>query len=309
MCTGVQTDNAFTLLDQIIHDGGGGGPVTHTHSQDEGLYVISGKCTFNAGGHQGLTGTAGTLAVIPGNTEHSFTVDEPDTHVLNFYLPAGFEQLLIGIARPAPERKPPPPELIAEMMAPKWMADKLSKDYGEDNILGNPFVDFPTPEQMLTKPTPGATLFPFTADANDLPRYTAMNGAWAVLADTEQTGGSYCFLEVRWQKGVVIPTRIYSDRDEMVYVLDGELTFRLNDRIEKVEKGSLVYIPKGTVYSARVDSDGAHCLDLHTRSGFERLVKLESEAASSNSGGGVDKRIRNRLLESIGLVEVGIDSL
>jgi hypothetical protein len=30
MATGVQTSNSFTLLDQIVHSGGGGGPCTHT---------------------------------------------------------------------------------------------------------------------------------------------------------------------------------------------------------------------------------------------------------------------------------------
>jgi hypothetical protein len=43
MATGVQTDNSFTLLDQVVHTGGGGGRVTHTHTQDEGLYVVRGN--------------------------------------------------------------------------------------------------------------------------------------------------------------------------------------------------------------------------------------------------------------------------
>lgn len=106
MATGVQTDNSFTLLDQIVNDGGGGGPVTHTHTQDEGLYVIKGACTFNAGGHHGLEAKAGTFVSVPRLTEHSFTVDSPETQILNFYLPAGFEQLLIGIAHPADRNEP-----------------------------------------------------------------------------------------------------------------------------------------------------------------------------------------------------------
>lgn len=41
MVIGVLTNNAFKLLDQVVHDGGGGDLTTYT--QDESLYAISGK--------------------------------------------------------------------------------------------------------------------------------------------------------------------------------------------------------------------------------------------------------------------------
>ncbi len=317
MATGVQTDNAFTLLDQVVHDGGGGGPVTHTHSQDEGLYVISGRCTFNAGGHQGLPGSSGTFVSVPGNTEHSFTVDEPDTHVLNFYLPAGFEQLLIGISYPARERKPPPRELVEEMLPPPWLAEKLAADYGETSVLGNPFIDKPDPAKMLTKPTPGAKLFPFTANASGLEKFTAMGAQWTILADGKQTGGCYCLLEVKFSKGIVIPPRIYKEKDEMIYVFEGNMTFLLGDRVAKAGIGSLVYIPSGTVYSARVDSEEAHCLNLHTRSGFEELVQYVGSPDTKgpptllgdSQEKSVDAAVRARLLDTIGLQELPIPNV
>ena len=241
------------------------GPLTHTHEQDEGLYVISGKCTFNAGGSQGLQGTPGTLVCIPGKCEHSFTVDEPETHVLNFYLPAGFEQLLIGISHPAPERKPPPEDQIGQMLPARWLADKLSDDYGEASILGNPFSDVPDPEKMTTRPTPGATVFPFVANARDLGTMEAMGGTWTVLAKGAQTGGSYCMMEAGYARGMVFQPRIYGgETDEMFYVLNGEMTFLLNEHVEKVSTGGFVYVPSGTLYSAQVDSEEAKFLNLHT---------------------------------------------
>lgn len=318
MATGVLTDNAFTLLDQVVHDGGGGGPTTHSHSQDEGLYVISGKCTFNAGGHQGLQGTPGTFVSIPGNTEHSFTVDEPNTHILNFYLPAGFEQLLIGIAHPAMERKTPPPELIREMLPPRWLADKLSDDYGQTNAFGvNTFVDGPDPSKMLTNPTPGATLFPFTANSKNLVHYTTMGGCWTILANTEQTGGCYCILEVLFRKGLVVPPRVYKERDEMLYILDGTISVLFNDHTVEAKMGALVYIPSGTVYSFRVESEGAHCLNLHTRSGFEDFIQLvgteirgtKQAPSGSFQEKSVDGGSRSRLLAKIGLQELALTAM
>ena len=311
MATGVQTDNAFTLLDQIVHTGGGGGPVTHTHTQEEGLYVISGKCTFNAGGHQGMSGAPGTFVAIPSNCEHSFTVDEPDTHVLNFYLPAGFEQLLIGIAHPATERKPPPQDLIGEMMAPPWLAEKLAEDYGQTSILGNPFIDKPDPAKMLTKATPGATLFPFTAHAQYLETWTTMGGCWTILADGAQTGGSYCLLEVKFHRGVVIAPRIQKDKDEMFYVLNGILNVQFNDHIVTATKGSFVYIPSGNVYSVYVDVDEVHCLNLHTASGYEELIrslgKIGKELVAPDKNfqeKKIEPGVRQRLMGKLGLQEV-----
>lgn len=319
MATGVQTDNAFTLLDQIINTG----PPTHTHDQDEGLYIISGKCTFNAGGHQGLVGTAGTFLSIPRFTEHSFTVNEPDTHVLNFYLPAGFEQLIIGISHPAKERRAPPPELIDEMLPPPQLADKLSEQYGQAFTLGNPFLEKPDPAKMLTKPTPGATVFPFKANAEQLASYTTPTGSWTILAAGNQTGGSYCLLEVRFRHAVVIEPRIYRDTDEMFYLLDGTMTFRLGDRIVTGRQGSFVFIPAGTLYSVRVDSPEAHCLNLHTRSGFDEVIALigtkraaasvvalpEGADSQAHSEEPVDEGAYQRLLEKIGLRELRVPAL
>ena len=55
MATGLQTGNSFCLLDQLVM-ADGGGPCTHAHTQDEGLYVVSGHCTFHT---WGLTIAAG----------------------------------------------------------------------------------------------------------------------------------------------------------------------------------------------------------------------------------------------------------
>ena len=49
MATGIQTGGSFCALDQLVTTDGGG-PPTHTHTQDEGLYVVSGHCTYNAAG-------------------------------------------------------------------------------------------------------------------------------------------------------------------------------------------------------------------------------------------------------------------
>jgi len=276
--------------------------------------VVSGKCTFNAGGHQGLPGTPGTFVAIPGNCEHSFTVDEPDTHILNFYLPAGFEQILIGISHPAKRREPPPPELIGEMMPPPELVKKLSEDYGMTSMIEDPLIDGPDPARMLTKPTPGAKSFPFTANAasEDLVSYWALGGLWTILASGNQTG-SYILMEQHLPKGVAANPHLHTSNEEVFYILDGRMTFLLGDRIQTARQGALIFVPRGTVHAVRVDSETAHVLNLHSPAGFERLADLigtptkeKSMPPNTFKAKEVDPAVEARLLNSIGLCNVAL---
>lgn len=269
MATGIQTDNTFTLLDQIVTSGGGGGPCTHTHTQDEGLYVVSGKCTFNAGGHDGLAAPAGTFVAIPRLTEHSFGVDEPHTQLLNFYLPAGFEMLLVGIAHPADRNEPPPPGIS---LPPPNLVRKLAADYGMDEVLGMPFIDKAYPGIMTTKPTPGATLFPFTSTAKETPKYWYKGGLASVLASSKQTGNSYTLLERILPQNASTRPYVLDGKDEVFYILQGSITFLLGDRIETAEQGALVFIPKSIVHGYKVNSKTALVLNLQTPGGFDEIL-------------------------------------
>lgn len=317
MATGVQTDNSFTLLDQIVRAGAGGGPVTHTHTQDEGLYVISGQCTFNAGGKHGLIGSPGTFVAIPGECEHSFWVDKPDTQVLNFYLPAGFEQIMIGIAHPAEERVPPPVDKIREMLPPRLLADKLCDQYGQVNTLGNPFTDPPDKDKMYTKATSGATVFPFISNANDSDRH----GIWlrgslyTILASGESTGGSYSVIEQRFCKGPVNAPHIFDDKDEIYYIFDGEMTFLLDEKVKTAKKGALVFVPRGHVSAVTVTSETALCLNIVTPGGFDKFVQAigtpaeKKELAPMNfKDKEVDAGLMYRLKKECGLREVAVAS-
>jgi hypothetical protein len=51
------------------------------------------------------------------------------------------------------------------VLPPAWLADKLCEQYGQDKTFGNTFVNGPDPNKMMTKPTPGAAIFPFIANA------------------------------------------------------------------------------------------------------------------------------------------------
>ena len=295
MFTGVQTDNTFTMLDQIVHagkDGFLGGPQTHSqcllpvsqqsrlaltvaittvHTQDEGMYIVSGQCTFNAGGHDGMVAPPGSFVNVPRNTEHSFSVDHSDTQLLNFYLPAGFEQLLVGIAHPATENTPPPPGVP---LPPPHLVYKLAADYGQTAVLGMPFAERPDKSKMWTKPTPGNPLTPHVRSALQSSAYFYRGGLWSVLADSAETGRSYDICEVSVPKGASSPPAMHECMDEMYYILEGQITFFLGGRVETAGKHAAIFIPRGTPFAWRADQEKTKFLNMHTPSGFERVLEV-----------------------------------
>ena len=308
MASGVQTDNQFCLLDQICTDKGGG-PPTHTHAQDEGLYVVSGHCTFHAGGAD-IEAGAGTFVAVPRLTPHAFNVDAPDTQLLNFYLPAGFELILMGVAHPAERNTVPPPDVA---LPPRQLVEQLSRDYGQVKVLGLPFADAPTPENMKTAANPDAVAQPFAASMADAPAYWHAGGLFALLATGERTAGSYSMFEQLMPRGPAAASHVHRDMDEIFYVLEGDVTFLLDDRIAPVRKGGMTFVPRGTVHGFRIDSEVARVLNIYTPAGFEKVVTMlgEPTAARTLPPTGwtppvVSSERRTELFDSLGIVALAV---
>ena len=273
MATGIQTGGSFCALDQLV-SADGGGPSTHMHKQDEGMYVVNGHCTFNAAG-QAIPAGSGSFVAIPRHTEHSFVVNVPGTQLLNFYLPAGFEMILMSVSVPAERNELPPPDAVP--LPPRRLVEQLNRDYGVTELLGMNFVYPPTEKNMVTKPTPGAKVLPFRSDVTTSQSYWYANGLFTVLADGPSTDDSYCLLEQLLPKGPAAPPHLHEWADEVFYILDGEAEFLLGDRIDTAGKNALVFIPKGTVHAFRINSETARLLNLYTPAGFERSVAMLGE--------------------------------
>ena len=66
-------------------------------------------------------------------------------------------------------------------------------------------------------------------------------------------------------RGVATPLHVQAEDHESFYVLEGALTFYLEDGEPiPASAGSFVHIPKGTPHAFRVDSETARFLDLTT---------------------------------------------
>jgi quercetin dioxygenase-like cupin family protein len=93
-----------------------------------------------------------------------------------------------------------------------------------------------------------------------------------LLADTEHFGA----VEVRSEPGgVAPPLHVHAKHAEAFFVLDGELTFRLEDGEHPVGPETWVFVPPGVVHTFSVTGDApARFLDLHVPScGFGDFVR------------------------------------
>jgi quercetin dioxygenase-like cupin family protein len=103
--TGAQSGGQYSIIEQIMPFNAG--PPPHVHPIEEIFYVLEGEMTVFIGGESLVLGP-GSTGNVPRNTIHHFKVTQGPCRILNFYSPAGFEQVLIGSAVPAPDHSLPP---------------------------------------------------------------------------------------------------------------------------------------------------------------------------------------------------------
>lgn len=102
-----------------------------------------------------------------------------------------------------------------------------------------------------------------------------------LLADLEQIG----IVDVRSEPGgVAPPAHLHRRHGEGFYVVEGELTFRLEDGERRVGPGTWVFVPPEVVHTFAVTGDArAHFLDLHVPShGFGDFVRGLQAARSED---------------------------
>ena len=124
---GRQTAGVYSLMEQLMPKDSGP-RVVHIHPIDEWFYVLEGQMTVEVDGKT-IVGRAGDSLWIPRGTVHKFTVNTTVCRALNAYVPAGFEQVIIGLGKPAERRELPPPterpsqETIDKFFTNYWCAD------------------------------------------------------------------------------------------------------------------------------------------------------------------------------------------
>lgn len=106
LCTGKDTENAYSLIHCFFRKGFTPPPHFHT-LEDESFYVLEGTIDFHAGDKK-ITAQAGDLIVLPKGIPHSFDLVTDTAKALLLITPAGFETLFSEFGVPAKTLDLPP---------------------------------------------------------------------------------------------------------------------------------------------------------------------------------------------------------
>jgi quercetin dioxygenase-like cupin family protein len=102
-----------------------------------------------------------------------------------------------------------------------------------------------------------------------------------VKALAEDTGGRLAVGERLLPHRSSPPLHVHHEDDEAWFVLDGALTFQVEDATFTASAGSFVWAPRGRPHTFRVDSPTARLLGLGLPAGFDRFVRATGRPAES----------------------------
>jgi quercetin dioxygenase-like cupin family protein len=108
-------------------------------------------------------------------------------------------------------------------------------------------------------------------------------GLVTVKASAEQNGGGFALTEQLFPGGMATPLHSQPEDDESFYVLEGEVTFYLEDgQPIPASAGAFVHVPAGVAHAFRVDSETARVLNVTTAQ-HERFFRATGDPAHSRT--------------------------
>ena len=105
---------------------------------------------------------------------------------------------------------------------------------------------------------------------DDLPDFVEPVRLLVTGADTK---GRLALAEIKATRGAEPPRHLHHWEDEIVYVLEGEVTFALNDEHLPRSTGSCVVLPAGHEHAYAIESEEARLLVITVPAGLEDLYR------------------------------------
>lgn len=126
-----------------------------------------------------------------------------------------------------------------------------------------------------------------------------------VKASGHETGGSYDILQLTIEPGPgITPLHIHHENDEAMYVLDGEVTVRLDDDRHVLGAGSYAMAPRGVPHTYRNSGSGpARVLFVNSPGNNWEYLEAAAEHGPVESESDVERLLP--VLESYGVEMVG----
>jgi quercetin dioxygenase-like cupin family protein len=91
----------------------------------------------------------------------------------------------------------------------------------------------------------------------------------SVLLTGADTGGRFAVVEIGAVPGSEPPLHLHTREDELVYVLEGELTYYADAETRTATAGACVFLARGCEHTFSVLSDGARLLVIVAPAGLE----------------------------------------
>jgi quercetin dioxygenase-like cupin family protein len=95
-----------------------------------------------------------------------------------------------------------------------------------------------------------------------------------IKAHAEDTDGALGVVEAEFYEGFGPPLHVHHREDETMYVLEGEIHFRVGDDDFIAGPGTLVHGKRGVPHAFKVRPGGARALVIVTPAGFERMFEV-----------------------------------
>ncbi|MBS4196278.1 cupin domain-containing protein [Lederbergia citri] len=94
----------------------------------------------------------------------------------------------------------------------------------------------------------------------------------SVLVGGEDTNGRYATILTEERRGFEPPPHTHTREDETFCVLEGEITYYVDDTVIHATPGTYVYAPKGLKHTFKVNTEKAKVLLTVYPSGFEQFI-------------------------------------
>jgi quercetin dioxygenase-like cupin family protein len=104
-----------------------------------------------------------------------------------------------------------------------------------------------------------------------------------IKATAADTAGQFTIVEVTCPPGLEAPLHVHHREDEAFWVLDGEVTLHLGDRVVEAGPGDYALGPRDIPHRFTVGDAGCRMLFICTPGGFEHLVRDMSEPAAGRT--------------------------
>ncbi len=227
LATTMETEGKYCLSIGSVALGQGASP--HSHTFDEGFYILSGAVEFTAGNQKLLLRAGDFINITAGTVHYPRGASEVAAQMLVIAAPCGFDQfqLRVGERLAGPQSKGSKSE--SEM---HLIANQCASDYGIDM--------FPTQEASEAVPSIHVT----RAGEGDI--IDVVGDRYRFLAQSKQTDGAYAIWHATIGPGGGPPPHTHRREEEGFLVLRGQLCFEADGESFVGHPGTFVNLPIGS---------------------------------------------------------------